>query len=75
MTGRPGHHTKETNGRSAVSYLVRALAYAYLNRSGSKGGVLAFQGRRGIASVWNLRQVVFGVDSLWRALLYFGVWS
>ena len=39
----------------------RTLLYAYLIGPEAKG-LLAFQGRRGIASVvrWNLRPVIFG---------------
>ena len=60
MIGRLGH-------RSTVSYLVRTLCIPFfmviLTGLEAKG-LLAFQGRRGIASVvrWNLRPVVFGVD-------------
>ena len=58
MTGRSGHRTMEMNGKSTVSYLVRTPILKGLEVK----GFLAFQGRRGIASVvrWNLRPVIFG---------------
>ena len=67
MIGRPGHHKMEMNGRSTVSYLVRTrcVPFFMLLLVGLEAkGLLAFQGRRGIASVvqWNLRPVIFGVD-------------
>ena len=57
----------EMNGRSTVSYLMRAprVPFFMLILIGLEAkGLLAFQGRRGIASVvrWNLRPVIFGVD-------------
>ena len=67
MTGRPGHRTMEMNGRSTVSYLVRTprVPFFMLVLIGLEAkGLLAFQGRRGIASVvrWNLRPVTFVVE-------------
>ena len=67
MTARPGYRTMEMNGRSTVSYLVRTprLPFFMLILIGLEAqGLLAFQGRRGIASVvrWNLRPVIVGVD-------------
>ena len=69
MTGRPGHRTMEMNGKSTVSYLVRAprIPFFMLILMGLEAkNLLAFEGRRGIASVvrWNLRPVIFGVDLL-----------
>ena len=57
----------EINGRSAVSYLKRtphALFFMLILIGLEAKGVLAFQGRRGIASVvqWNLRPVIFGAE-------------
>ena len=71
MTGRPGHRTMETNGKSTVSYLVRTprVPFFMLILIGLEAkNLLAFQGRRGIASVvrWNLRPVIFGVEALKR---------
>ena len=68
MTRRPGHRTMEMNGKSAVSYLVRTprVPFSMLISIGLEAkGLLAFQGRRGIASVvqWNLRPVIFGVEN------------
>ena len=57
----------EINGRSTVSYLVRTpripLFMLILIGLEAKNR-LAFQGRRGIASVvrWNFRPVIFGVE-------------
>ena len=67
MTGRPGHRTTEMNGKSTVSYLVRTprVPFFMLILIGLEAkNLLAFQGRRGIASVvrWNLRPVIFGVE-------------
>ena len=67
MTGRPGHCTMEMNGRSAVSYLVRTPrvpSFMLILIDLEAMGLLAFQGRRGIASVvrWNLRPVFSGVE-------------
>ena len=58
----------EMNGRSTVSYLMRAprVPFFMLIFVGPEAkGLLAFQGRHGIASVvrWNLRPVIFGVES------------
>ena len=66
MTGRPGHRTMERKGRGAVSYLVRTprVPFFMLILIGLEAkGFLAFQGRRGIASLvqWNPRPVIFGV--------------
>ena len=63
----PGHRTMEMNGKSTVSYLVRTprVPFLMLILLGLKAkNLLAFQGRRGIASAvrWNLRPVIFGVD-------------
>ena len=68
MTGRPGHHTMDMNGKSTVSYLVRTprVPFFMLILIGLEAkNLLAFQGRRGIASVvrWNLRPVILGVES------------
>ena len=59
MTGRPGYHAMEVNGRSTVSHLVRTPHVPLQAK-----GLLAFQGRHGIASVvrWSLCPVIFGVD-------------
>ena len=67
MTGRPGHRTMEINGKSTVSYLVRTphVPFFMLILIGLEAkNLLAFQGRRGIASVvrWNLRPIIFGVE-------------
>ena len=67
MTGRPGYRTMEMNGKSTVSYLVRTprIPFFMLILIGLEAkNLLAFQGRRGIASVvrWNLRPVIFGVE-------------
>ena len=67
MSGRPGHPAMEMNERSTVSYLVRTprTPFMMLVSIGLEAkGLLAFQGRRVIASVvwWNLRPVIFGVD-------------
>ena len=67
MTGRPGYRTMEMNGRTAVLYLVRTprVPFLMLILIGLEAtGLLAFQGRRGIASVvrWKLRPVIFGVN-------------
>ena len=55
MTGRPGHRTMEMNGRSTVSYLARTprapFSMLFLKALEAKG-LLAFQGRRGIASLY-----------------------
>ena len=70
MTGRPAHRAMEMNGRSTVSYLVCAprVPFFMLVLMGleTTKNRLAFQGRRGIASVvrWNPRPVVFGVDKI-----------
>ena len=66
-TGMTGHRTMEMIGRSTASYLVRTprVPFFMLVVIGLEGrGLLAFQGRRGIASVvrWNLRPVIFGVE-------------
>ena len=71
MTGRPGHHTMEMNGRSTVSYLVRTprVPFFTLILIGlEREGLLAFQWRHGIASVvrWNLRPVIFGAEISFR---------
>ena len=65
MTGRPGHRAMEMNGKSTVSYLVRTPRVPFFMPilMGLKAkNLLAFQGRRGNASVvrWNLRPVIFG---------------
>ena len=78
MTGRPGHRTMEMSGRSTVSYLVRTprVPFFMLVLIGLEAkNPLAFQGRRGIASVvrWNLRPVIFGVDVY--SSMGNGVWS
>ena len=57
----------EMNGKSTVSYLVRTpcIPFFLLILIGLEAkGLLAFQGRHGIASVvrWNLRPVIFGVE-------------
>ena len=57
----------EMNGRSTVSHLVRAphVPFFMLIFIGLEAkGLLAFQGRRGIASLvrWNLRPVTFGIN-------------
>ena len=67
MTGRPGHHTMEMNGRSTVSYLVRTLRVPFFMLiliAPEAKRLLAFQARRAIASVvrWNLCPVIFGVE-------------
>ena len=67
MTGRPGHCTMEMTGRSAVSYFMRTPRvpfFVLILISLEAKGLLAIQGRRGIASVvwWNLRSVIFGVE-------------
>ena len=54
MTGRPGHPTMEMNGRGTVSYLERTprVPSFMLTSVGLEAkGLLAFQGRRGIARV------------------------
>ena len=56
-----------SNGRSTVSYLVRTphAPFRMIVLIGLEAkGHIAFQARRGIASVvrWNLRPVIFGVD-------------
>ena len=58
----------EINGRSTLSHLVRTprVPFFMIILIGLEAkGLLAFQGRRGIASVvwWNLRPVIFGVGS------------
>ena len=68
MTGRPGYRTMGMIGRSTASYLVctpRVPFFVLVLIGLEAKGLLAFQGRRGIASVvrWNLRPVIFGVDS------------
>ena len=71
MTGRPGHRAMEMNGnygRSAVSYLVctaRMPFFMLVLIGPETKSLLAFQGRRGIASVvqWNPRPVIFGVET------------
>ena len=60
----------EINGKSTVSYLVHTprVPFFMLILIGLEAkNLLAFQGRRGIASVvrWNLRPVIFGVDFCW----------
>ena len=68
MTGRPRDRTMEMTGGSAASYLVRTpcvpVFLLFFNKSGSKRGLLDFQGRRGITSVvrWHPHPVIFGVD-------------
>ena len=67
MTGRPGHRAMEMNGRSTVSYLVctpRVPLFMLVLIGPETKNLLAFQGRRGIASVvrWNPRPVIFGVE-------------
>ena len=57
----------EMNGKSTVSYLVRTprvLFFMLILIGLEAKNLLAFQGRRGIASVvrWNLRPVIFGAD-------------
>ena len=58
----------EMNGRSTVSYLMRTprVPFLMLILIGLEAkNSLAFQGRRGITSVvrWNLRPVIFGVET------------
>ena len=72
MTGRPGHRAMETDGRSTVSYLVRAprVAFLYakfntfmLSLIGLEAkGLLASRGDVGslLYGGWNLRPVIFG---------------
>ena len=67
MTGRPGDRTMEMNGKGTVSYLVRTPRKPFftLILIGLEAkNLLAFEGRRGIASVvrWNFRPVIFGVE-------------
>ena len=68
MTGRPGHWTMEMNGGSYAPYLactpcVPLFAHCLIRMEAE--GLLDYKGRAGIISIvrWNLRPVIFGVES------------
>ena len=68
MTGRPGYRTMEMNGGSSAPYLactpcVPLFVHCLIRVEAE--GFLDYQGRAGIISIvrWNLRPVIFGVDS------------
>ena len=77
MTGRPGYRTMEMNGGSSALYLGCApcvpLIVHCLMRVEAEG-LLDYQGRAGIISIvrWNLRPVIFGIDTLRTSTLMVG---